>query len=201
MNLREAMTRYRTLVVEGPEGLSRTGLLGELGRNGFVIRHASGALPHVDPTQPFRELLAGPGRIAVDGGIIHELVYGPLRHGRSRVTWIQALDFAEAVAERDGALLHVVEPCTADPFLPVEPGRPAGGTRALGAVGAAGLDEAVDEEAADAGAAFDRAFRTLEQHAPVVRVHPMDPAGQVRAPGPARRRAQRAWHGTQLTVG
>ncbi len=61
----------------------------------------------MDPTQPYRELLAASGRLAIDGRIVHELVYGPLRRGRSRVTWIQALDFAEAVAERDGALVHV----------------------------------------------------------------------------------------------
>ncbi|MEU0040905.1 hypothetical protein [Streptomyces sp. NPDC006333] len=105
--LRQALAQCRTLVVEGPDGIGRGALVGELARRGFLVRRASGPLHHVDPTQPYRELLAAPGRLAVDGSLVHELVYGPLRRGRSRVTWIQALDFAEAVAERDGVLLHV----------------------------------------------------------------------------------------------
>ncbi|MGW0800746.1 hypothetical protein [Streptomyces sp. NPDC001089] len=105
--LRLALARCRTLVVEGPDGIGRGALIAELARQGFLVRRASGPLHHVDPTQPYRELLAAPGRLAVDGSLVHELVYGPLRRGRSRVTWIQALDFAEAVAERDGAVLHV----------------------------------------------------------------------------------------------
>jgi hypothetical protein len=110
MNLQQALTQCRTLVVEGPDGIGRGGLIAELSRHGFMIRRCHGQLHHVDPTQPYRELLAAPGRLAVDGSLIHELVYGPLRRGRSRVTWIQALDFAEAVAERDGTLLHVTGP-------------------------------------------------------------------------------------------
>ncbi|MFF1680572.1 hypothetical protein [Streptomyces sp. NBC_00564] len=134
MILHQALAQCRTLVVEGPDGVARTALIAQLTRHGFVIRRSRGHLHHVDPIRPYRELLAAPGRLAVDGSIIHELVYGPLRRGRSRVTWIQALDFAEAVAERDGALIHVT-----------------GGTD--------------DTEAAGA---YERAFRTLAQHAPVV---------------------------------
>ncbi|MFD4626631.1 hypothetical protein [Streptomyces sp. NPDC058475] len=107
MILHQALAQCGTLVVEGPDGIGRSGLITELARHGFMIRRSSGHLHHVDPTQPYRELLAAPGRLAIDGSLIHELVYGPLRRGRSRVTWIQALDFAEAVAERDGALVHV----------------------------------------------------------------------------------------------
>ncbi|MET9903328.1 hypothetical protein [Streptomyces sp. NPDC006446] len=107
MILHQALTRCRTLVVEGPDGLDRSALLAELTHHQFMIRRSYEPLHHVDPTQPYRELLSAPGRLAVDGGLVHELVYGPLRRGRSRVTWIQALDFAEAVAERDGALVHV----------------------------------------------------------------------------------------------
>jgi hypothetical protein len=107
MILDQALARCRTLVVDGPDGIGRSALLGELARHGFLVRLCRGPLHHVDPTQPYRELLAAPGRLAVDGSLVHELVYGPLRRGRSRVTWIQALDFAEAVAERDGALIHM----------------------------------------------------------------------------------------------
>ncbi|WP_392972111.1 hypothetical protein [Streptomyces sp. LN245] len=107
MILQQALTRCRTLVVEGPDGLDRRPFLAELARHRFTVRPLRGHLHHVDPTQPYRELLSAPGRLAVDGGLVHELVYGPLRRGRSRVTWIQALDFAEAVAERGGALVHL----------------------------------------------------------------------------------------------
>ncbi|AVH60556.1 MULTISPECIES: hypothetical protein [Streptomyces] len=107
MILHQALTQCRTLVVEGPDGIGRSGLIAELTRHGFMIRRSRGHLHHVNPTQPYRELLATPGRLAIDGSLVHELVYGPLRRGRSRVTWIQALDFAEAVAERGGALIHV----------------------------------------------------------------------------------------------
>ncbi|MDX3665721.1 hypothetical protein [Streptomyces europaeiscabiei] len=101
------LTRYRTLIVEGHEGAGRNRLVAELAQLGFEVRHMPSALHHLDPALPYRELLAGPGRLAVDGNLIAELVQGPLRRGRSRVTWMQALDLADAVAERDGALLHL----------------------------------------------------------------------------------------------
>ncbi|MCX5190185.1 hypothetical protein [Streptomyces sp. NBC_00268] len=107
MILDQALSQCRTLVVDGPDGIGRGVLITELARHGFLVRLCRRPLHHVDPTQPYRELLAAPGRLAVDGSLVHELVYGPLRRGHSRVTWIQALDFAEAVAERDGALVHV----------------------------------------------------------------------------------------------
>lgn len=102
-----ALTRYRTLIVEGCEGVGRNRLVAELAHLGFEVRHMPSALHHLDPALPYRELLAGSGRLAVDGHLLAELVHGPLRRGRSRVTWIQALDLADAVAERDGAMLHL----------------------------------------------------------------------------------------------
>lgn len=189
MNLHEAIARCRTLVVEGPDDIGRTGLLLALAAEGFQVGPASGVLPHVDPTRPVREVLAGPGRIALDGSPIRELVYGPLRHGRSRVTWIQALDFAETVAERDGALLYVVAPSPTWPGC-AGPAAPATGP-------------AVDEgEAAAVRAAYERAFTTLAQHVPVVRVAPDDaaePGPQIRLP--SRRRGQHGRNAQQLTVG
>ncbi|WP_326573548.1 hypothetical protein OG889_01480 [Streptomyces sp. NBC_00481] len=101
------LTRYRTLIIEGHEGPGRTQLVAELAQLGFEVRHMPTSLHHLDPALPYRELLAGPGRLAVDGNLIAELVHGPLCRGRSRVTWMQALDLADAVAERDGAMLHL----------------------------------------------------------------------------------------------
>ncbi|GAA3898844.1 hypothetical protein GCM10023084_59140 [Streptomyces lacrimifluminis] len=181
MNLPQAVTEtiapYRTLVVEGHEGVHRTQLLSELALLGFPLRRPPGRLQHLDPARPYRDLLAEPGRLVIDGGIIGELVYGPLRHGRSRVTWIQALDFAEAVAEREGAMLHLT-----------------GGEHGVGH----GSEPSDDGAAASAAAlAYARVFRTLAQHVPVVcvnvtsattevatdRTHPCTRAPAVPTPG------------------
>ncbi|GAA2641409.1 hypothetical protein [Streptomyces vastus] len=157
--LHQAVAQCRTLVVEGPDGIGRSGLLTELARHGFLIRRAREQLHQVDPCRPYRELLAAPGLLAVNGSIIHELVYGPLRRGHSRVTWIQALDFAEAVAERDGALVHLTAP----------------------------QDQTVsqrqqDMEGAEEIRAYERAFRTLARHVPVVTVDIAGLGPPIRAP-------------------
>ncbi|MFF3816911.1 hypothetical protein ACFYYD_09890 [Streptomyces bluensis] len=144
MTLASLLTPYRTVVVEGQQGTRRNDLVAELARLGFPVRRMPATLHPLDPALPYRELLSAPGRLVVDGSIIRELVYGPLRRGRSRVTWIQVLDFAEAVAERDGAMLHLTVP------------QPAGFEQRHGA------------EAADARAAYARVFLALAQHVPVV---------------------------------
>ncbi|WP_369031085.1 hypothetical protein [Streptomyces adonidis] len=171
----EAVARYRTLVVEGHEGIRRTPVFAELARAGFLLRRPPGGLHHLDPTLPYRELLSAPGRLVIEGGIIRELVYGPLRRGRSRVTWIQALDHAEAVAERDGAMVHLV-----------------GGEH--------GDD---DSETVAATLAYARVFGTLAQHVPVVTIDaaelPVEPGRRIRAP--ASRQPQLRQSARQLTVG
>ncbi|MEW2117473.1 hypothetical protein AB0945_20230 [Streptomyces sp. NPDC005474] len=180
--LAETVASYRTLVVEGHEGIRRTQFLTRLALLGFPLRRPAGGLHHLDPTRPYRELLAAPGRFVIDGGIIGELVYGPLRHGRSRVTWIQALDLAEAVAEREGALLHLT------------------GTEHGGASG----DDA--SESAAAALAYTRVVRTLAQYVPVVSVD-ITPAvpdvvaertRHIRTPAP--RQSQLRQSPSQLTV-
>ncbi|WP_105973122.1 hypothetical protein [Streptomyces geranii] len=152
----ESIASYRTLVVEGHEGVRRTHLFAELALLGFPLRCRPGGLHHLDPTLPYRDLLAAPGPLVIDGGIVGELVYGPLRHGRSRVTWIQVLDLAEAVAERDGAMLHLT-----------------------------GAGPAADgSEATAAALAYARVFRTLAQHVPVVTVDITGPATDLPAESP-----------------
>jgi hypothetical protein len=181
--LAETVAAYRTLVVEGHEGVRRTRLFTELALLGFPLQRPPGGLHHVDPTRPYRDLLAAPGSFVIDGGIIGELVYGPLRHGRSRVTWIQALDFAEAIAEREGAMLHLT-------------GGEYGGEQS---------DDG--SETAAAALAYTRVFRTLAQHVPVVSVNvtPVltdmvtERARRIRAPSP--RQSQLRQSTRQLTVG
>ncbi|WP_328773528.1 hypothetical protein [Streptomyces sp. NBC_00286] len=160
--LHHAVAHCRTLVVDGPDGICRSGLLTELARHGFLIRRAEAQPHHVDPCRPYRELLAAPGLLAVDGSIIHELVYGPMRRGQSRVTWIQALDFAEAIAERDGALVHL--------------------TLTHGQTAPQKQQNAENTEGARAVSAYERAFHTLAQHVPVITVDVGGLGPPIRAP-------------------
>ncbi|MDT0550035.1 MULTISPECIES: hypothetical protein [Streptomyces] len=155
MDFHEAVRR-RVLIVEGCGGAARAGLLTWLAhRHGFTVERPPRELPALDPARPYRELLRRGGRLALDSGFVGELVYGPLRRGHSRVTWIEAFDFAEAVAERGGAFLHLTAP------PPALAGRPGG----RDATAAAAETEAV-------AAAYERAFATLAQHAPVLTVRP-----------------------------
>ncbi|WP_059008017.1 hypothetical protein [Streptomyces specialis] len=62
------------------------------------------------PGDPYRTLLEQPGRLVLDRCFLSELVYGPLHRGRSRLSWAQALDLAEAVTRRDGLFLHLTAP-------------------------------------------------------------------------------------------
>ncbi|MEU7371477.1 hypothetical protein [Streptomyces hygroscopicus] len=155
MNLDHTVVRHRTLIVEGCDGVSRDALLTGLARrHGYTVTRASPDLPHVDPVRPYRELLQHDGALAVDAGLVGELVYGPLRRGRSRVTWIQAFDFADAVAERHGAFVHVTAP------VPVLEDRLA----------ASGASAAALAEIDAAVTGYDHAFTTLAEHAPVLTV-------------------------------
>ncbi|MGY0056582.1 hypothetical protein ACWY4P_08475 [Streptomyces sp. LZ34] len=156
MDLHEA-ARHRVLIVEGCAGATRAGLLTWLAhRHGFAVERSPTELPALDPARPYREMLRRAGPLAVDSGFVGELVYGPLRRGHSRVTWIEAFDFAETVAERGGAFVHL----TAPPPTPTE--RPA----RRGAVATA----AAMAETEAATAAYERAFTTLSQHVPVFTV-------------------------------
>jgi hypothetical protein len=168
MNLHHAVAQCRTLIVEGCDGVVRGGLLASLARrHGFTVARASPDLPHVDPVRPYREILRHGGALAVDAGLVGELVYGPLRRGHSRVTWIQAFDFAEAVAERDGAFVHVTAPVTVLEERLASRGAP--------------VADIAEIDAAVTG--FDHAFRTLAQHVPVLTVREEPPSDSGPSPG------------------
>ncbi|WP_432010835.1 hypothetical protein [Streptomyces cucumeris] len=155
MNLHQLAAKRRTLVVEGCDGVIRDRLLGSLAEHhGYAVSRAPRELPHLDPVRPYRDVLQQGGALAVDAHLVGELVYGPLRRGHSRVTWIQAFDFADALAERHGALVHVRAPVTVLEDRLAARGGPAADL----------------PEIAAAVAAFESALRTLAQHVPVVTV-------------------------------
>ena len=56
--------------------------------------------------------MGGPGRLALDRSFVSELVYGPLRHGGSRLTDADVGDLATVVARRDGVLVHLTAPAS-----------------------------------------------------------------------------------------
>ncbi|MGV9312119.1 hypothetical protein ACWDR0_07975 [Streptomyces sp. NPDC003691] len=106
-------TGRRTLVVEGCDGVGKTTLATRLAQDhGFTIVHSPRTPDHLDLAGRYRELLDRPGLLVLDRCFLSELVYGPLLRGRSRITWAQAIDLAEAVVARDGAFLHLTAPPT-----------------------------------------------------------------------------------------
>ncbi|MES4905525.1 MULTISPECIES: hypothetical protein [unclassified Streptomyces] len=182
MDLQEA-ARHRVLIVEGCAGAARAGLLTWLvRRHGFAVERTPTELPALDPVRPYRELLRLAGPLAVDSGFVGELVYGPLRRGHSRVTWIEAFDFAEAVAERGGAFVHVAAAPAAFPQLSAKRGARAAAATA---------------ETEAAAAAYERAFTTLAQHAPVCTVH--RGAAKYPAPGLSWSPEHGLTHGRRIT--
>lgn len=111
MSAVEAAAAHRTVALEGCDGTGKTTLAAYLTRtHGFTAVHSIRTPDHLDLAGRYRDLLRQPGRLVLDRCFVSELVYGPLRRGRSRLTWPQAFDLAEAVAARDGIFLHLTAP-------------------------------------------------------------------------------------------
>ncbi|MGH3912052.1 MAG: hypothetical protein ACRDTC_01370 [Pseudonocardiaceae bacterium] len=102
---------YRTIVLEGCDGVGKSTLAHWLAsRHGFAVVHSGRTPDGVDLTERYREILARPGRLALDRSFVSELVYGPLRRGGSRLADTDVGDLAAAVARRDGVLVHLTAP-------------------------------------------------------------------------------------------
>ncbi|MFD8970767.1 hypothetical protein ACFV0C_38305 [Streptomyces sp. NPDC059568] len=111
MNIEEIAGHYQTLVLEGCDGVGKSTLAERLSTNhGFSVVHSPRTPDHLDLAARYRTILAQPGRILFDRCFLSELVYGPLHRGRSRITWTQAIDLAESVITRTGALIHLTAP-------------------------------------------------------------------------------------------
>ncbi|MEO3810761.1 hypothetical protein ABGB17_17305 [Sphaerisporangium sp. B11E5] len=111
MNLDQVAGQYRTLVLEGCDGVGKSTLAKHLStHHDFTVVHSPKTPDHLDLADRYRTILAQPGRILFDRCFISELVYGPLYRGRSRITWAQAIDLAESVITRAGTLIHLTAP-------------------------------------------------------------------------------------------
>ncbi|MEV7087978.1 hypothetical protein AB0O07_19155 [Streptomyces sp. NPDC093085] len=153
VNLDEIATAHDTLVLEGPVGVGKSTLAHRLSvRHGFQVVHSPRTPDHLDLATRYREILSGPGRILFDRCFVSELVYGPLRRGRSRITWSEALDLAESVIDRKGLFIHLTAP---EPII----------RRRL--LGLGGETETLDEVAALV-AGYQRVFTTLADYTKVL---------------------------------
>lgn len=99
---------YRIVAVDGTDGTGKTTLVNRLrAEHGFTIIHSARTPDGVDLPARYRRILTMPGPLALDRCFVSELVYGPLFHGRSRITWDEAVDLAHTFTARRGVLVHV----------------------------------------------------------------------------------------------
>jgi thymidylate kinase len=108
VNVGELASAHRTLALDGCDGAGKTTLAHQLSTvHGFTVIHSARTPDGIDLTTRYRNLLATPGRLVLDRCFVSELVYGPLRQGRSRITLGQAIELTEVVAAQDGVLVHL----------------------------------------------------------------------------------------------
>jgi broad-specificity NMP kinase len=107
------ISAYRTVVLEGCDGVGKSTLARELARDfGFTIVHSARTPDGINLAERYQRILSQPGRLALDRSFVSELVYGPLRHGGSRLTDTDACDLAALVASREGVLMHLTAPAS-----------------------------------------------------------------------------------------
>jgi len=106
--LTAALAAYPVIVLDGCDGTGKTTLAEELReQHGYAVTHSGRTPDGTDLADRYRRLLAMPGRIVLDRSFISELVYGPLLHGRSRITQQAAVSLAQDAAQRGGTLVHL----------------------------------------------------------------------------------------------
>jgi thymidylate kinase len=106
--LTAALAAYPVIVLDGCDGTGKTTLAAALREHlGYTVTHSGRTPDGIDLADRYSQLLAMPGRIVLDRSFISELVYGPLLHGRSRITQQAAVSLAQDVAQRGGAIMHL----------------------------------------------------------------------------------------------
>src|SRR6266496_3390695 len=103
----------REIAVDGTDGTGKTTLVNRLRvEHGFTVVHCARTPDDVDLLTRYRQILAISGPLTLDRCFLSELVYGPLRRGRSRISWDDALDLTQALTARQGVFIHLT--ATAD---------------------------------------------------------------------------------------
>jgi thymidylate kinase len=103
-----AAAGYEVVVLEGCDGTGKTTLATALAtKHGYTVMHFGRTPGTIDLAERYRSVLSRPGRIVLDRSFISELVYGPLRYGRSRLSVTAAAELALQVADRRGVLIHL----------------------------------------------------------------------------------------------
>jgi len=107
-DLTAQLAAYQVIVLEGCDGTGKTTLAAALAlQHGYQVIHSGRTPDGTDLADRYQALLTIPGKIILDRSFISELVYGPLDHGRSRLTIPDAADLARRVGARSGVLVHL----------------------------------------------------------------------------------------------
>jgi thymidylate kinase len=108
VDLTEALGGFEVVALEGCDGTGKTTLADALAtRYGHTVVHSGRTPDGEDLVGRYREILATPGKIVLDRCFMSELVYGPLYHGRSRISLSAASSLARIVAARGGVIVHL----------------------------------------------------------------------------------------------
>lgn len=100
--------RYKVIVLEGCDGVGKTTYAAALATGyGYQRVHADRTPEGTDLFRRHRSILNLPGRLVLDRSFVSELVYGPLRHGRCRLTPSQVAELVSMVNARHGVLVHL----------------------------------------------------------------------------------------------
>ncbi|MEV4081421.1 hypothetical protein AB0J43_14200 [Nonomuraea fuscirosea] len=100
--------RYEVIILEGYDGVGKTTYATALTTHyGYQRVHADRTPEGVNLFQRHQTILALPGRLVLDRSFISELVYGPLLHGRCRLTASQTVELLGLVTARSGVLIHL----------------------------------------------------------------------------------------------
>jgi thymidylate kinase len=104
-------SRYDVIILEGCDGAGKTTCATTLAtRYAYQRVHAERTPEGTDLFQRHRSILALPGRLVLDRSFISELVYGPVRYGRCRLTSSQTTELLAIVRARHGVLIHLDAP-------------------------------------------------------------------------------------------
>jgi thymidylate kinase len=156
MNLDDLAQTYRILAIDGCDGTGKTTLAEYLrARHGYTTVHSPRTPDHIELADRYRHILARVGRVVLDRCFVSELVYGPMRHGRSRLSWSDAVDLSATLAAQSGAFVHLTD----EPIAIKRRLLDRGDTEHLAL-----------RDIADLVAGYEGVFDTLTAHAPVLRV-------------------------------